>query len=192
MRITKIMMFALMSLALVACSGVDIQPADTEQFAAGHYRYYRWRTEPIPQIDSSDPLYAVDPIVRREVDAALSDKGYVLDPTRAQFTVGYLFATGMLQGEPSALASNISPSPRITPNRQVNQASVDNAIALGGVKETNNFLLQFNDHASNKEVWRVTMTKIVEDANNLETSRLDTNMSKYLKSAMKALPLAAP
>jgi hypothetical protein len=67
---------------------------------------------------------------------------------------------------------------------------VDNAIALGGVKETNNILLQFNDKISNKEVWRVTLTKIVENANNVNTSRIDDNLAQYLKRALKSLPQA--
>jgi hypothetical protein len=191
MRITTVLTYTILSLALVACSGVDIQPAATDQFAAGNYHYYKWRTDPLPGgTRSEDPVYAIDPVVRREVDTNLQGKGYVLDPQRAQFTVDYVFAAGMLQGEPSELASNISPYPSVTPNRRIDQASVDNAIALGGVKETNNIILQLNDRASNKEVWQVTLTKIVENANSTDTTRLDDNLKKFLKRALEPLPQA--
>ena len=114
MRITTLLMSTLLSLALVACSGVDIQRSAIEQFTTGNYRYYMWRTDPLPQQGRSpDALSAIDSIVRGEVDATLQDKGYVLDPARAQFTVHYLYLSGMVAGERSALASNISAYPRI-------------------------------------------------------------------------------
>ncbi|CAA0116297.1 Uncharacterised protein [Halioglobus japonicus] len=191
MRSTLILAFTILSLALVACSGVEIQHSATDKFSAGDYRYYKWRTEPLPSTTrSNDPVYAIDPVLRREVDADLQSKGYVLDKARAQFTVDYLYVSGMQQGEPSQLASNVTPYPRVTPNRQVNQATVDNAIALGGVKETNNIILQFNDLASNQEVWQASLTKVVEDANNIDSSRLDKNLKDYLTRALKALPPA--
>lgn len=193
MRNTLVLACMMLSLTLVSCTGVDIQHSTADTFSAGHYRYYKWRTDPLPTTTrSNDPVYAIDPVIRREVNADLQSKGYVLDPTRAQFTVDYLYASGMQQGEPSQLASNITPYPRVTPNRQVSQATVDNAIALGGVKETNNIVLQFNDLASNREVWQATMSKVVEDANNVDASRLDDNLKKYLASALKTLPPASP
>ena len=192
MRITHILGYLLLSLTLLACSGVEIQSVDTDRFKAGNYVYYKWRTDPLPtNVRSSDPMYAVDPVMRREVNADLQSKGYVLDSERAQFTVGYILASGMVQGEPSNLASNISTYASIRPNRQIDQASIDNAIALGGVKETNNIILQFNNRTSNKEVWQVTLTKIVENANNVDTSRIDANLAQYLKRAMKSLPQAS-
>tara|TARA_B110000483_G_scaffold31560_1_gene38307 strand:- start:2913 stop:3308 length:396 start_codon:yes stop_codon:yes gene_type:complete len=129
--------------------------------------------------------------MRRDVNADLQSKGYVLNPERAQFTVGYILMNGMVQGATSDLASNISPYPRVTPNRQIDQASVDNAIALGGIKETNNIILQFNDKTSNQGVWHVTLTKIIEDANNVDTSRINDNLTQYLKRALKSLPQAS-
>jgi hypothetical protein len=191
MRNSLILAFTTLSLFIVACSGVDIQQSGTDKFSAGHYQYYKWRTEPLPGTTrSNDPVYKLDPVIRREVDADLQSKGYILDKKRAQFTVDYLYVSGMQQGERSQLASNVTPYPRVTPNRQVNQATVDNAIALGGVKETNNIILQFNDLSSNLEVWQATLTKVVEDANNIDTSRLDENLKGYLASAMKSLPPA--
>jgi hypothetical protein len=191
MRITQILAYTLLSLALVACSGIEIEPAGIETFAAGNYRYYSWRTGPLPSgTRSSDPVYAIDPVVRREVNANLQKKGYVLDPERAQFTVDYIFAPGMLQGERSDWASNVNSTPSVTPNRQVDQASVDNAIALGGVKETNNIILQFNDKASNREVWQVTLSKIVENANVTDASRIDSALKKSMERALESVPQA--
>jgi hypothetical protein len=192
MRINPLLASTLLLLTLSACSGVEIQPAPINEFAAGNYQYYKWRTEPLPNATgSSDPLYALDPIIRREVNADLQSKGYVLDDTRAQFTVDYLFAMGMLQGEQSELASNISPYPGVVPNRRIDQASVDNAIALGGVKETNNIVVQFNDRSSNRSVWRVTITKIVEDANNIDISGLEKNLKNVILQALQSLPTIA-
>jgi hypothetical protein len=105
--------------------------------------------------------------------------------------VDYLFAMGMLQGEQSELASNISPYPGVVPNRRIDQASVDNAIALGGVKETNNIVVQFNDRSSNRSVWRVTITKIVEDANNIDISGLEKNLKNVILQALQSLPTIA-
>jgi hypothetical protein len=191
MRITNILAYAILSLTVLGCSGVEIQPADTNRFIAGNYLYYQWRTDALPSdVRSSDPAYAIDPVMRRDVNADLQSKGYVLNPERAQFTVGYILMNGMVQGATSDLASNISPYPRVTPNRQIDQASVDNAIALGGVKETHNIILQFNDKTSNQEVWHVILTKIVEDANNVDTSRINDNLTQYLKRALKSLPQA--
>ena len=191
MRITQILTYTVLSLALVACSGIEIEPAEIETFAAGNYRYYSWRTGPLPsETRSSDPVYAIDPVVRREVNANLQRKGYLLDPERAQFTVDYIFAPGMLQGERSDWASNVNSTPSVTPNRQVDQASVDNAIALGGVKETNNVILQFNDKASNREVWQVTVSKIVENANVTDASRIDSALKKSMERALESVPQA--
>ena len=193
MRITQMLAYTLLSLALVACSGIEIEPAGIEEFAAGNYRYYSWRTAPLPsETRSSDSVYAIDPVVRREVNANLQRKGYLLDPERAQFTVDYIFAPGMLQGERSDWASNVNPRPSVTPNRQVDQASVDNAIALGGVKETNNVTVQFNDKASNREVWQVTLSKIVENANVTDSSRIDAALKKHMERALESVPQAPP
>lgn len=192
MRIPTLLVVGLLSLLLGACSGVDIQPAEVDKFTAGQYRYYKWRSQPLPQgTHSSDPIYALDPVMRRQVDADLGEKGYVLDPAQAQFTVDYIFAQGLRQGAEPEQASNISPIPSVTPNRQVDGASVDNAIALGGVKETNNIMLQFNDVQSNEEVWNVIMTKIVENANQVEAAELDKNLDSILERALKPLPVAA-
>jgi hypothetical protein len=193
MRITTVLAYTLLTSVLVGCSGIEIEPEGIDQFAAGDYRYYSWRTAPLPnEITSTGPVYAIDPVVRREVDTNLAKKGYVLDPQRAQFTVDYIFAPGLLQGEQSGWASNISPRPSVTPNRQADGASVDNAIALGGVRETRNITLQFNDRTTNTEVWQVTLSKIVENANSTDTSKIDETLRKYMERALELIPQAPP
>lgn len=190
MRFTNILASGLLALLLAACSGIEIQPDKIDQFAAGNYQYYKWRSEPMTNsANSSDPIYNIDPVLRRQVNAGLQSKGYILDEERAQFSVDYIFATGMRQGEKSEQASNLTLHPSVMPNRQIDGASVDNAIALGGVKETRNIALQFNDVTSNEEVWQVIMTRFVEDVNKAG-SRVDENLSKAINKALKPLPQA--
>ena len=192
MRLFTALAYTLLSLVITACSGIEIEPAPVDQFAAGDYRYYSWRSNPLPSdTRSSDPVYAIDPVLRREVDANLLSKGYILDRERAQFTVDYIFAKRLLDGERSNWASNVSPRAAINPNRQIDQASVDNAIALSGVKETNNIVLQFNDKQSHKEVWHVTLTKFVEDANRTDVSRIENAMGTSITRALKTVPEAS-
>jgi hypothetical protein len=192
MRLNPILAYALLPLLLLACNTVEVHHAPVEPFAAGGYRYYAWRTAPLPvKSTSTDPLYTLDPIVRREVDALLQGKGYLLDATRAQFTVDYQFMSDMRQGARSQLADNITAWPSVTPNRRTDQAAVDNAIALSGVQSTNNLILQFNDKATNREVWQVTLTRIVEDANDVAASGLDDDLTSSLQRALEPLPPAA-
>ena len=191
MRLFYLAACALLSLGLLACSGVEIEPAPIDEFTAAEYRYYKWRTKPLPaNARPADPVYRLDPVMRSEVDAILRNKGYVLDPERAEFTVDYLYVPGLRDGAEPEQASNISPTPRITANRRVDQASVDNAIALGGLKETRNILLRFNDSASHLVVWHVRMSKIVENANRVDEKALAEDLRKYLSRAMDDLPEA--
>jgi hypothetical protein len=191
MRDTTTLVALLFCLALAACSGIETRPTATSEFAAGGYRYYQWRSEPLANTTSSgDPIYLVDPILRREVDAALQAKGYVLDRERAQFSVDYLYAAGLRMGERSQEASNLTPYPTALPNRQVDQATVDNAYALGGVKETHNIALQFNDVQRRKEVWRVVMTKIAENVNKVDPADLERNLKKAVRQGLRTLPAA--
>ena len=81
MRATSAIALLLSTLLLSACSGVETSPTDTADFAAGKYTYYKWRSEPLHNTTgSNDNIYLIDPILRREVDAGLSAKGFVLDP----------------------------------------------------------------------------------------------------------------
>jgi hypothetical protein len=192
MRLTRALAYALLPLLLLACTGVEVHHAPVERFAAGGYRYYAWRTDPLPaKYTASDALHALDQDVRREVDALLQGKGYVLDATRAQFTVDYQSKSDLRQGARSQLADNITAWPSVSPNRQVDQAAVDNAIALSGVQTTNNLILRFNDKPTNREVWQVTLTTIVENANDVDASGLADNLPSSLQRALEPLPGAA-
>lgn len=192
MRITHPLAIALLALTIAACSGVETRPAPTEQFAKGNYKYYQWRSKPLDnRTHSSDRIYLMDPIVRRELDANLRSKGYILDPSKAQFSVDYLQAPGLRIGEKSSDASNISPYPSVVANRQIDGASVDNAHALGGVKETSNIAIQFNDMSSKQEVWQVIITKFVENVNQVDTQRLDKNLTRGIAKGLDTLPPAA-
>ena len=189
MRLTSVLAFALL---LTACSGVEVHHAPIDQFAAGGYRYYKWRSDPLPvNTRTTDPLYALDPVLRRDVNELLQGKGYVLDETRAQFTVDYQFMESLRQGARSQLADNITAQPSVTPNRRVDQASVDNAIALSGVQTTNNLILQFNDKATNHVVWQVTLTSIVENANEVDGTGIDEDLKSSLDRALDPLPPAS-
>lgn len=189
MRNILTLAIALLSLALAACSGIETRPEDTTQFAAKNYRYYSWRSEPLENpTNSKDRIYVMDPIVRREVDKNLKNKGYILDPDKAQFSVDYLQAPGLRMGAKSEASTNISLHPSVVPNRQVDGAVADNAQALGGVKETSNVAIQFNDVGRKHEVWQVVITKFVENVNQVDPKRLDTNLSKAIAKGLDPLP----
>ena len=179
----------LLALALAACSGTETRPSDTAEFAAGNYRYFKWRSEPLQNTsNSTDELYVLDPVIRQSVNSALQAKGFILDPEQAQFSVDYFFAAGMRDGKKSQAATNITPYPTVLPNRMPDGATVDNAHALGGVKKTSNIALQFNDVDRSQEVWHVIITKIVEDANRTDTARLERSVQRAVNSGLRPLP----
>ncbi len=179
-----------LSLMLAACSGIETQPSDTKKFAAGSYKYYKWRSEALSNTaNSGDNVYVVDRIMRQEVDAAMAEKGYVLDPARAQFSIDYLQAPGFLEGVKSQNTyGGVDPIPSARPNRQLDQAMVDNAYALSGVHETYNIALQFNDTGSQTEVWHVIITKIVENANESDPEKLTGTIRKGIRKGLSELP----
>tara|TARA_R110002110_G_scaffold205066_7_gene416891 strand:+ start:15969 stop:16583 length:615 start_codon:yes stop_codon:yes gene_type:complete len=177
---------------IAACSGIETTPGPVDTFAAGNYQYYKWRSDPLPANSrSSDPVYQADPILRRELNRQLQAKGYVLNPELAQFSVDYIQAPGLAMGEKSEQASNLTPYPTVLPNRQVNQAVVDNAEALGGVKETQNVSIQFNDVRSKSEVWQVVISRIVENVNRTDPKELKDSLQKAVSQALESLPPAA-
>jgi hypothetical protein len=182
---------ALIALAMVACNGVEVRPAETDTFAAGNYRYYSWRSEPIVNTaNSRDHMYRLDPILRGAINTSLQAKGYVHDAQRAQFSVDYLFAEGVRDGVKGAEASNLSTHPGVVPDGNINQASIDNAIAMGGLKETRNIGIQLNDIERNEEVWRVIITKLIDDANLDQSSRLTNSINSAINKGMRSLPPA--
>lgn len=178
---------------LAACSGIETQPADTATFVAGHYKYYAWRNPPLKNTQrSGDPIYLMDGMIREEVDTVLAGKGYVLDAGQAQFKVDYLQAKGLQQGVKSQDANGgIDPIPSARPNRQIDQAMVDNAYALAGLRETYNIALLFTDAASHDEVWRVLITKIVEDANTPDPEKMREAVRDGVREGLKHLPDAS-
>jgi hypothetical protein len=181
----------MLALALGGCSGIETRPEDTARFAEKNYQYYTWRSQPLKNPgNSNDRIYLMDPIVRREVDRNLQAKGYRLDPSRAQFSVDYLQAPGLRMGEKSEAATNITPYPTVLPNRQVDGAVVDNAHALGGIKETSNIAIQFNDVTSKQEIWQVVITKLVENVNEVDRKKLDTTLTKAIARGLDKLPSA--
>jgi len=189
MRITKGLAALLLTLAVIACSSIETRPGPIDSFVAGNYQYFKWRSDPLPNTaNSSDPVYLVDPIVRREVNKGLAAKGYILDAERAQFNVDYIYASGLRIGERASDLSNVTPYPSVTPNREPNQAVIDNAYALGGVKQTSNIALQFNDVESRHEVWQVIISKIVENVNKVDMKEVESGLVKGIKQALDPLP----
>lgn len=180
----------LLSLTLAACSSIETRPTDTAKFAAANYKYFKWRSEPLANPSgSTDTFYVIDPMLRREVNAALAEKGYVLNPDRAQFSVDYLQAVGMRQGVAGRDADGgIDPIPSARPHRQLDQAMVDNAHALAGVQSTSNVAIQFNDVESQLEVWSVVITKIIEDQNESNPEKIQRNLEKGISAGLKSLP----
>jgi len=193
LEMRNVSLVALVILCLGACSGVETSPGDTTKFAAGNYQYFTWRSEPlVNSARSSADIYKLDPILRRQINAALAEKGYVQDGGRAQFSVDYLLATGMRDGQKSEAASNITPYPSVRPNQHIDGASVDNAHALGGVKQTNKIAIQLNDVTSKQEIWHVVIEKIVENANLTDTLRMERTIGHAVRQGLRELPDAAP
>ncbi len=192
MRAPSLAASLLLVLALGGCGTIETQHSDVAQFQAKGFTYYTWRSEPLQNTTgSADALYIMDPIVRREVNANLADRGYVLDPERAQFSVDYLQATGLREGVSSQDASGgIDPIPSARPHRQVNQAMVDNAHALGGLQTTSNIAIQFNDISTQREIWRVVITKIVDNVNEPDPSTVERNLERGISRGLRPLPKA--
>jgi hypothetical protein len=93
-------------------------------------------------------------------------------------------------GAKSEAADNITAYPTVLPNRRVDGAVVDNAHALGGVKETDNIAIQFNDVDSKQEIWQVIITKFVENANEVDRKNLDRNLTRAISKGLDKLPPA--
>ena len=184
----RLLLVTLLPALISACGSVEIQPGETEAFADMGYTYYRWHSVPVQDPDKGHvPGRAIDPTVRQAVDEALKAKGYRLDAEQAQFTVGYRYGGGIREGVASDDASNISYYPATTINRQVDQASRDNAIALGGVRETTELQILMRDVGSQLVVWQVVLTEIVEDANQ-DTQHIDKRLRKAIPGALRPLP----
>jgi len=191
MKYLKTATFLFLATLIAACSGVQVKVSEPKQFAAGNYQTYSWRSEPFRNVYASgDPIYVIDPILRKVVDRDLQAKGYQLVPRGGDFTVDYIYAPGMLMGAPSDDVSNISPRAGVRPNTGISQAERDNAIALSGVRETRNVALQFNDGDSGLEVWRAVMTAIVADANKVDRDSARNSLKSGVSKSFRELPNA--
>ena len=72
-------------------------------------------------------------------------------------------------------------------NRQVNQAEVDNAYALSGVKEMGNIALVFLNSATRDVLWKVTVSSVTKDANRVDEKAI----SKAMRQSLSSLPAAS-
>ena len=176
---------------LSACSGVEVQVWETDKFSAGNFHSYSWRSEAFTNsFYSQDPVYLIDPVLRKLVDKELRERGYKLVPRSGDFTVDYIYAPGIRIGVASYTADVLSPRAGVRPNTQISQAERDNAIALAGVKETRNIAIQINDGATGLEVWRAVITKFVANVNEPDNERLEKALRSGIVTAFKDFPPA--
>lgn len=178
---------ALVFLLLCACAGIDVQPDDTAEFAAEEHRYYAWRRPPLPQEGfRTDIAYQADPAIRAAVDRELQDKGYRMDSERADFLVDYLASMGTRDALTDADRSMASRFPKTVINRNMDQAMIDNAYALDGVRETKNIAIVVYDIGQRRAIWKVLISKLVEDTNEVNVSLID----RAVRLGLRTLPQA--
>ena len=83
MRFSAAAATLLMTLVMAACSTIETRPGDTAAFAAGNFTYYKWRSQPLSNpTGSTDALYLMDPLIRRELDAGIGSCGAGFVPDR--------------------------------------------------------------------------------------------------------------
>lgn len=179
---------------LAACANVQVDTAPVDKFKEGNYRSYSWRGAPIENTGgSSDPLYVVSPALRAAVDEELADKGYVKRESGGDFTIEYQFKASLADGalnSTAAMADNRYPRPTggAVINRGTDQALIDNAYALSGVREMNSILLRFSDAESQSLVWAGAVSKIVEDANNDDREKMVKSIRAAVKRVLGQIP----
>lgn len=173
---------------LAACSGVETIPDDTARFEATGYQSYAWRSEPLEQRGHTrDRLYQADPMIRRAIEERLGELGYQLvERENAEFLIEYLAAGSINDGRLATTASNVTPYPSAQINRQADGATVDNAYALSGVKEMGNLLVAFVDPRATEVLWRVRISKVMEDANSVSESAV----RRAVRDGLSTLPPA--
>ena len=175
-------------LLLLACSGIETIPDDTARFEAAGFNRYAWRSEPLSTGGRpGDLLYQADPTIRASVEERLAELGYVrVANDDAQFLIEYIAAGSINDGRLATSASNVTPYPVATINRQVDGATVDNAYALGGVKEMGNLLLVFVEKSTYDVLWRVRISKVIDDANRVNERALRTAIRQGLGTLPEA------
>ena len=173
---------------LGACSGTETVPDDTARFEASGHRSYAWRSEPLSgSANARGLLYQADPVIRSTVDERLAELGYRrVDRENAGFLVEYFAAESISEGRLATNASNVSPYPTATINRLPDGASIDNAYALGGAKALGNVVIVFVDRASTDLLWRVRISKVIEDANRINERAVRTAIRQGLSTLPEA------
>ncbi|WOJ97587.1 DUF4136 domain-containing protein [Congregibacter brevis] len=180
-------LFALLG-TLVACSGAEIIPGDTDLLVASGYTQYGWRSEPLsPTGYSKDKLYQADPAIRSAIEERMKELGYTLvTSSDAEFLIDYIAAAGVNDGLLESTSSNVTPYPSATIGRQIDGASVDNAYALGGAKQTGNLMIVFLDNKTTDLLWQVRVSSLIQDANKVDTSAV----RKAIRQGLSTLPSA--
>jgi len=100
--------------------------------------------------------------------------------------VEYVAAAGMNAGLLSSNSSNVTPYPSATINRQIDGASMDNAYALGGAKETGNLMLVFIDATDKSLLWQLSISTIVQDTNRVDSDAV----RRVIRNGLSSLPAA--
>lgn len=182
---------------LAACSGVQVDSTPIERFAAGNYQTYSWRAAPIENTDgSSDPMYLLDPAIRRAVDKHLMDKGYQRVADGGDFLIDYQFKASFADGSlnsTAAMQDNVyvgTTAGAAVINRRTDQALVDNAYALSGPREMNSVLLSFSDGADQGLVWAASMSKIVENLNRTDEAKMAKSLEAAMQHSLSKIPPA--
>jgi hypothetical protein len=180
----------LVAFALSACSGVEVIPGDTAAFEATGYTQYAWRSEALSQPDySKDKIYQADPFVRASVEEEMAALGYQrVEKEDAEFLVEYVAAAGFNDSLLPRSATNVGPYNTGTINRLPDGASVDNAYALSGVKETGNIMLVFVDKSTAKPIWQVRISSLIQDTNKVDEGAV----RRAVRSGLSYLPAVSP
>ncbi|WP_439108086.1 DUF4136 domain-containing protein [Congregibacter sp.] len=174
--------------SLVACSGAEVLPGPTDLLVATGYSQYGWRSEPLsPTAYSKDKLYQADPAIRSAIEERMKELGYSLvSKAEAEFLIDYVAAAGVNEGLLESTSSNVTPYPTATIGRQIDGASVDNAYALGGAKQTGNLMIVFLDNATTDLLWQVRVSSLIQDANKVDEGAV----RKTIRQGLSTLPEA--
>ena len=180
------LLIAAILLGVSACSGIETIPEDTARFEETGFQTFAWRSEPLtPDAYTRDRLAQADPMIRETVETRLIELGYRSVPREeAEFLVEYVAAAGINDGLIPRTASNVTPYPTATIGRIADGATVDNAYALGGVKEVGILLVVFVDPRQSEVLWRVRISKVIEDANKISESAV----RRAVRQGLSTLP----
>jgi hypothetical protein len=187
-KIAKIVSLAA-AMALVACTGTQVDRADPSLFAGKNYDSYQWKFDPVMMAPSGDDsTMQFGNIFQEEVDIALREKGYRRVESGGDFLVSVQFRTtfedGAMPGNNEALV------PRMIANREPDQATVDNAVAMSGPRQMNNALLQFDAADDGSLLWLAKMSRLVENVNptSVDLNDVRRNARRAIQRAVEPLP----